>query len=805
MTRISWNDVGQRFYEAGTDRGVLYLDGQSGVPWNGLVGVSENVNGGEARPFYLDGFKYLNMSAAEEYSATISAFSSPRAFDACDGSAAIHNGLFATQQPRKPFGFTYRTLVGNDVDGLSLGYKIHLVYNALAEPSQKAYNTNTDTPEAMTFEWGITTMSPVVTGIKPTAHFVIDSRLTPPKLLEYIENVLYGTSNSNPRLPTANDLANLFRDLPPIAATNWAVNGSFEGASANVTYRRNLIRFLTSDNTTGWSPVGSPTLVVDDGKLKVVATASTTIRMGVNTNMVAPKPAGNYTVSFRGKAINSSITQVRVILHDSVTQTNRGSMTLPLVGGGISDTKYEFSFTTTGEFNMIYLEFLPDTNGSINNGAIGYISEPIAETGTLHRPFFNGLQVPKVRRNAATQPQPTADSGFLSNDETLYSRTFDSTGGRRTDSGAAVFTRQLANPSNILANSRGIGMPEWVSNNVWIPVTPGETWTVSDYVTADVEFNTTLIITFRDYQGFGFGSSVSSVVTPDSAPNKWVRPTITFTVPPNAAFFGVQQVVNRKAGVLTQGGEKTKITDALFEVGPLVGAFFDASFTAPRGYKYAWEGVVGKSPSYLYDTDLTLNWTDTVGSSEADLIGVGVASYSSPQGNVRAIQSMRWSDSGSRSVRMIPAQPTTRGLSYLDLATSATPKGLVPGNTYTLIGSFYQQVAQNFDFDDGLRYRAMSLIGVTLDGYAKSVQAEDIPGRQVLRMVFKVPPIGDWYLRLYNGGMLGDESVWWDSVAIVDGDYDGFAFNGDTPNTSKNIYTWAGAQYQSVSYLRTWY
>lgn len=210
MARLSWDSVGKRFYEAGVDRGVLYVDTLPGVAWTGLISVSESPVGGEPKPYYIDGIKYLNISSVEEFAATISAFGSPPEFAQCDGIAAIQNGLFVTQQPRKQFGLSYRTKIGNDVDGPKYGYKIHLVYNALASPSSRDNRSIGQSAEASTFSWSITTLPPEITGYRPTAHLVIDSRYTSSVVLAFVEDILYGTEGVAPRLPDPDELITIF-------------------------------------------------------------------------------------------------------------------------------------------------------------------------------------------------------------------------------------------------------------------------------------------------------------------------------------------------------------------------------------------------------------------------------------------------------------------------------------------------------------------------------------------------------------------------------------------------------------------
>lgn len=197
MSKLIWDKTGERFFETGVDRGVLYVQDDTGaygdgVAWNGLVSVSENPTGGEPEAQYADNIKYLNLMSTEEFEATIEAFTYPAEFEVCNGSVEAGTGVQLGQQPRRAFGFSYRTLIGNDVVGQDLGYKIHLVYNALAGPSEKSYETINDTPEAITFSWDITTTPVPVTGFKPTASLVIDSTKVDPADLAAIEELIWG-------------------------------------------------------------------------------------------------------------------------------------------------------------------------------------------------------------------------------------------------------------------------------------------------------------------------------------------------------------------------------------------------------------------------------------------------------------------------------------------------------------------------------------------------------------------------------------------------------------------------------------
>lgn len=208
MAVLTWDGVGERLYETGVENGVLYpySNGsyQTGVAWNGLVSVNENPSGAESTKIWADNIKYLNLISAEDFSATIEAYTYPAEFAECDGTAAISNGVYAAQQPRKTFGLSYVTRIGNDTDGTAHGYKIHLVYGCTAAPSSKDYNTINDSPEAMTLSWEVTTTPVAVPNMKPTAHIIIDSTKVDSSKLTTFKDIIYGSSgssSSNPTLP----------------------------------------------------------------------------------------------------------------------------------------------------------------------------------------------------------------------------------------------------------------------------------------------------------------------------------------------------------------------------------------------------------------------------------------------------------------------------------------------------------------------------------------------------------------------------------------------------------------------------
>lgn len=220
MTAILWDQTGERYYETGVDRGVLYpLDTETkkyspGVAWNGLINVTESPSGAEPTPLYADNIKYLNMVSAEEFGFTIEAYTYPDEFAECDGSASPVAGVAVSQQPRRTFGLSYRTLLGNDTVGNDHGYKLHLVWGALASPSEKAYATVNDTPEAITFSWTGATTPVAFTGekykdLKPSASMTIDSTKLDAAKLTALEDMLYGKGEAVPELPSPTEVLDL--------------------------------------------------------------------------------------------------------------------------------------------------------------------------------------------------------------------------------------------------------------------------------------------------------------------------------------------------------------------------------------------------------------------------------------------------------------------------------------------------------------------------------------------------------------------------------------------------------------------
>ena len=224
MSKLKWDQTGEKFYETGVSKGVLYPVSNGayplGIAWNGLTAVNENPSGAEVTPLYADNIKYLNLMSTESFGATVEAYTYPDEFGACNGEAELATGVSIGQQKRGLFGLSYQTKIGNDQDN-DLGYKIHLIYGCLAAPSEKAYATVNDSPEAITFSWEISTTPVEVTGFKPTASLIIDSTKVSAEALSKLESILYGDTGSDPRLPLPDEILEIIngKELASIAIT----------------------------------------------------------------------------------------------------------------------------------------------------------------------------------------------------------------------------------------------------------------------------------------------------------------------------------------------------------------------------------------------------------------------------------------------------------------------------------------------------------------------------------------------------------------------------------------------------------
>ena len=280
MSRLVWDAIGERFFETGVDQCVLYPIANNAYPmgyaWNGITGVSESPSGADANPIYADNIKYLNLRAAEEFGATVTAYTYPDEFAECDGSVVPVKGLTIGQQSRKMFGLCYRSRLGNDTDGSDHGYKLHLVYGLTASPSERGYSTINDSPEAIEFSWEMNSTPVAVTGYKPTSVITISSEDFTEAQMAVIEDVLYGDANNDPRLPLPDEVVAL------MGSNVYEI--SLDKANATLAVGKTLklnASVSPSGTTVTWTSSDSEKASVSNGTVTAVATGTATITASI--------------------------------------------------------------------------------------------------------------------------------------------------------------------------------------------------------------------------------------------------------------------------------------------------------------------------------------------------------------------------------------------------------------------------------------------------------------------------------------------------------------------------------------------
>ena len=300
MSRLVWDTIGERFFETGVDQCVLYPISNNAYPigyaWNGITGVSESPSGADANAIYADNIKYLNLRAAEEFGATVTAYTYPDEFAACDGSAAPVKGVNVGQQARKMFGLCYRTRLGNDTDGSDHGYKLHLVYGLTASPSERGYSTINDSPEAIEFSWEMNSTPVSVTGLKPTSVITISSEDFTEAQMSALEDILYGDANNDPRLPLPDEVISL------MGSNVYEI--SLDKANATLSVGKNLklnASVSPSGTTVTWTSSDSEKASVSNGTVTAVATGTATI-----TATITDSDSNEYSDSCRIRVVAAS-------------------------------------------------------------------------------------------------------------------------------------------------------------------------------------------------------------------------------------------------------------------------------------------------------------------------------------------------------------------------------------------------------------------------------------------------------------------------------------------------------------------
>ena len=302
MSALIWDASGKRLYETGIDHGVLYpaVNGEYplGVAWNGISNVSESPSGADSNAIYADNIKYLDLTSREEYGCTIEAYTYPDEWAICDGSAEPTPGVIIGQQTRKPFGLSYRTKIGNDEQGDDYGYKIHLVWNCKAAPSERSYATINDSPEAISFSWEVTTTPINVTGYKPIANMTINSTKVDPVKLKALEDILYGTDSTDPRLPLPDEVIATIKPTPTPPTPTYSITLDKETATVAPQGTTTITATtVPSDATVTWTSSDGEVATVEDGVVTGVAEGTATITASISDGTTSYTATCAVTVS----------------------------------------------------------------------------------------------------------------------------------------------------------------------------------------------------------------------------------------------------------------------------------------------------------------------------------------------------------------------------------------------------------------------------------------------------------------------------------------------------------------------------
>lgn len=796
--RVSWNASGERFYETGVDQGVLYVGTNPGVPWLGLISVEESPSGGEARPYYQDGIKFANISAKEEFEATINAFTAPREFGPCDGTVSMQKGLFVTQQPRRAFSLCYRTKIGNDVQGQNLGYKLHLVYNALAAPSDRSHSTLGESVDPNTLSWQITTLPPSLTGLKPTAHFVVDSRYTPNGLLEAIEAIVYGSDAADARMPLVSELVALFQSEGPLTRQNLFTNPNFSTALAggDMEVRRNLVSNpnFTYSSATGemrrnralnagarinfnyWNctlqstgtpalsqvAVGGPVGVIDSF-VRMTVTAVTTGLLP-STGVIFGSPSADNMTGVPGSKSTMSV-YTRCSVADRTSQL---VITAHDSSGGGQEVVYTGPSTPIGA-GWVRLS--------------GTFVVPIGKPRLYARIYSVG--------GRAWQVGDTMDATAVLNEVSEYLGSwFD---------GQSVFTNGLTGYWVGTANasdSQAIGARPWnwankVGTSMWV-APDGGSWVLHPVVNdaAAILYQTTgdipipqgektihtLTVT-SDPNNSPFQMQMDALVYEVSAPvtrtigvSQVVQPgqTVTFvTVSPAATTVGaVARSVLYGAGIGIPAGTKYKLTHSIVEAGEVsYGPYFDGSFAPNDGLTYSWVGTPNASAS--------------------------IAKGKRPAGWY--IQA-----TGGSSIRIVPG-----GMVWLRKSTASYLAITSLSATITANAGKYLTIA--FDLDAALVAQLEKVV-VTFTGVV-TITTSLLPDttRQVVSFAIPEGATGSTIYLPYPGqGTAGEIRMSNLMISVTDGPSDGSFFSGNSLDEDNNFYSWEGEVDNSISDLHTW-
>ncbi|QUE25588.1 minor tail protein [Microbacterium phage SadLad] len=557
--------------------------------------------------------------------------------------------------------------------------------------------------------------------------------------------------------PPARRLIPAFTDWAAIA-TNLFTNPGMELAQGTVPVRRNLILFTDTSSATGWTPTAG-TVASEGGRLKYVSNGNAASRLGGVTLLSGMKAAGPYAVSFRAQTADPTLTGVRLYLYNSVTTAIVGTGIADVVAGG-GENRYEWNITATGTFDRVYMEY---TGTAIATGAIGFISEPLLEAGSVQRPFFNGAVRPRYRRNLSPNPRGLNTVGWTSNNGALNAVVREV---------APPVPHPLGIPTAIMQSSTG-------TNNVLVSLYNVDG--LANTGTPRRSLGVWVLVTEPGYTAYGV----------ELVPNEWTFVRATDSFGPGAYTLFYVTKISGNASTTA----RAYLTGAIVEEGTApVGEYFDGGIVASDGFVNQWVGTAERSASIMYDTDMTAVWSGTAGASEAVLSGAAVAG-GVIGGNVSPFQSTRWKASGEKSLRLRPTGASTDSYVILRTLTAADA-----GKTLNLSLKVHLERPSS----SSVSY-ARSFF-VTTNATPANYQGPQVPneaGVHELHWTFVVPEtLTAGTIRFYHGGLAGDSDIWVDEFAAIEGAYDGF-FDGSTPDGELQRFEWTGAENASTSVRET--
>jgi hypothetical protein len=753
MGKLVWNAAGQRFYEAGVDRGVLYPVGSEGVAWNGLVRVTEKPSGAKSAATYLDGVKSRTDVDNEDYEATIEAYTYPDAFAASDGTAFDGKGLAFGLQPKKPFSLSYRSMVGNDLKGLSLGYKIHLVYDAMASPSQKDNKTLEKNIDPSNFSWDISATPRPVTNRKPTAHLTIDSRTTNPDILAVIEGYLYGANGLSPRMPTPKQLQILFGQWPSLGLTvpltfigmveafewvmNYVPNPSMEKANGTIEISRNLFTNPTFDTAAASLVVRSNlalnSIPVISTALWASGVALTRVQVGSQWCMNAPMNTYTYAsaVGVVGKFYAASMkiygsvgTTVSMVSTDNAVGDifNAVSAVIPAAGfitlvgkasRAVAGTALNFGIYNPTAAVKVTEAYLEEVSG-VGAGPSGpYFDANMGNSGDYTYAWAGAVNA------SASIQRATGLASLTSGASVVY----------RSGEWASSGSYSLRVGSRYFAI--GSGFAEITPPGITPAVAAGKTYTIM----AKVRIAEAL----SEFPGIQvtevIGASVRNVKAdaPSKLPGVYDLRLVATLAPTTTALY--MRLYNNNI----QGSPDVWFDDVLIVEGNYQGPFYTGSTPAAGDYTYSWLGAVGGSESII---------TAPV-----------VEPFTSPFAGAVAFQSKVWSSNRSKSVRIA----LRAAASITNSAVEGPYMAFIAGKTYTIKTKI--RITKTHTGTGA----AMRQLRIPMPTAILSPRAPAAPGVYQIEWTFVADVTGTYPIQFWHGGSIGDDDIWFDDFMIIDG------------------------------------